>query len=46
MHYYTELKRLDVNIEIIEEIFSEHLRVQEEFAIGLWLGGYMKSRSQ
>lgn len=45
MHYYTELRRLDMNIEIIEEIFSEHLRVQDDFVYGLWLNGYLRSRS-
>ena len=43
MHYYIELRRLDRNSEIIEEVLFEYPALQKEFVYQLWLDGYVNS---
>lgn len=43
MHYYIELRRLDMNSEIIEEVLLEYPALQKEFVYQLWLDGYVSS---
>lgn len=46
MHYYIELRRLDMNSEIIEEVLLEYPDLQQEFVYQLWLNGYVSSLFQ
>jgi hypothetical protein len=40
MHYYFELRKIDSNIDRIEEVLTSNSREQRIFVYQLWLDGY------